>query len=216
MENEHKTFEFLSTDSSQKYFAESDFALRQGRHIQNFGSDGKLFDYIDGYFDEGLAEYYRLLFGVVLKRELNTYTNEKYYFLDFNEEDKGKFGQNRSKELDLWQLIFGLLLINFFYEKYFESSQTVTKEELDKVIYEGPNNIFWKKHLFGEYKENYTPKERLEADAKILKTIREFERMGWVNRSDKKEFDFDVLPAIDRLVKMYKSEIENIDKIFSE
>lgn len=211
MENENSTFQFLEREVSEKYFADVDFLLRQGKHIQAY--DAKLFEYIDDYYEE-LAEYYIHLFKIYLRQELNTYTNEKYYYLDFHEDDKGKFS-GRSKELDVWNLLFGLLLVSLFYEKYFDVNQRVTQEELHKIIEHGTHSDSWKMHIFGDIKENYTPKEWVEADAKIQRTLKEFERLGWVVRNDKKEINFDILPSIDRLVKLYKNQIENIESVIT-
>ncbi len=113
MENEISIYPFLNSDLAKKYFANTDFALKQGRHIQDFGNDHKLFVFIDEYYDKGLQTYYETFFGMKLKQE--EAERERYYFLNFPEDSKGKFGkENIRKELEDDILIFGILLLNLY------------------------------------------------------------------------------------------------------
>jgi hypothetical protein len=62
MENENTIFPFLNSDLAKKYFADTDYALKQGRHIQDYRNDHKIFVFIDEYFDKGLQAYYEIFF----------------------------------------------------------------------------------------------------------------------------------------------------------
>src|ERR1022692_865349 len=114
MDIENSTFEFLTRAAAVKYFAESDFTLKHGRHIQQLGADSKLSDYLYDNYEE-LAKYYELLFGVLLRKETND--REDYFYLDFPQDGHGRFVKDRYKELDPRQVIFGILLLNVYKER---------------------------------------------------------------------------------------------------
>ena len=92
MEYENTTIGFLESETSAKFFADSDFALRQGHHIQHFGSDAKLWDYINDHYEQ-LCIYYEHLFAVYLRRESNE--RDVYFYLEFPENGSGKFTRDR-------------------------------------------------------------------------------------------------------------------------
>jgi hypothetical protein len=64
-------YEFLNSERARKFFADTDFALRSGRHIQNFGNDFRLFDFLNDFYEKGLSRYYQELLGMILKKEYN-------------------------------------------------------------------------------------------------------------------------------------------------
>ncbi len=47
MEYENESFKFLEEESSKRYFADLDFALREGRHIQNYSDNYRLWEYVE-------------------------------------------------------------------------------------------------------------------------------------------------------------------------
>src|SRR5689334_20236776 len=99
MENDNSNYFFLNSDRAKRYFADADIALKQGRHLQDYGNDSRLFSFVDEYYEKGLKEYYQQLFQMNLVREKND--NQSFYYLDFPDDGKGKFGkENRSKELE--------------------------------------------------------------------------------------------------------------------
>ena len=202
-------YEFLNTERARKHFADTDFALRSGKHIQNFGSDFKLFDFVNDYFDKGLSRYYLELLGMVLKKEFND--REGYFFLDFPEDgNKGKFGYDRTYALDDRLVIFAILLLNLYKEKFFENKE-VKWDELLYITEEGENKDLWQKLLFGENKRNFTPAEKDDVRRKIERTLQVCERMGWIRWISYEELHFEIMPSIDRIAKLYQTEINNVE-----
>lgn len=202
-------YEFLSTERARKHFADTDFALRSGKHIQNFGSDFKLWDFVNDFYEKGLSRYYMELLGMVLKKEFND--REAYFFLDFPEDgNKGKFGYDRTYSLDDRLVIFAILLLNLYKEKFFENKE-VKWDELLYITEEGENKDLWQKLLFGENKRNFTPSEKEEVRRKIERTLQTCERMGWIRWISYEELHFEIMPSIDRIAKLYQTEINNVE-----
>lgn len=211
MENEGSIYPFLNSDLAKKYFADSDFALKQGRHIQDFGNDHKYFVLIDEYYDKGLQTYYETFFQVKLRRE--EADRERYYFLDFSEESRGKLGKdNRSKELEDDRLIFGILLLNIYKEKFFEKKE-VRWQELEQIFKEGEHKELWKQLLYGKLKPNYSPQEEMDMKAKVWRILKSFDDLGWIYFINQDELHFEILTSIDRISKLYGDIINDVDNL---
>lgn len=211
MENENSNYPFLNSDLAKKYFADSDFALKQGRHIQDFGNDHKYFVFIDEYYDKGLQTYYETFFQVKLRRE--EADRERYYFLDFHEDTRGKLGKdNRSKELEDDRLIFGILLLNIYKEKFFEKKE-VRWQELEQIFKEGEHKELWQQLLYGKVKPNYSPVEETEMKNKVLKILKSFDDLGWIYFINQEELHFEILTSIDRISKLYGDIINNVENL---
>lgn len=207
MDIENSTFEFLTREAAVKYFAESDFTLKQGRHIQQQGADSKLFDYLYDNYDE-LAKYYELLFGVFLRKE--TSDREDYFYLDFPQDGHGRFVKDRYKELEPRQVIFGILLLNVYKERMFEKKE-MKWENLEQLFDESESRELWQKLLYGEVKRNYTPHEKEEVKRRVEHTLNFFDRLGWIQWIDAGNLHFEIMPSIDRISKLYASEIANVE-----
>src|SRR5258708_5548390 len=157
MENENANYPFLNSEQAKKYFADADIALKQGRHIQDFGTDIRLFSFVDEFYEKGLEEYYKQFFGMNLVSDKSD--NGKFYYLDFPEDGKGKFGkENRSKELEDDKVIFAILFLNLYKEKFFEQKE-FHWQDLEQTFKEGEHKELWQNILFGKMKQNYTVRE---------------------------------------------------------
>ena len=211
MENANEYYPFLNTEQAKKYFADADITLKQGRHIQDFGSDIRLFSFIDEYFDKGLEYYYKQFFGMNLVRDKSD--NGKFYYLDFPDDGKGKFGkENRSKELEDDKVIFGILFLNLYKEKFFEQ-KLFHWSELEQAFKEGEHKDLWQNILFGKLKKNYTTKEEQDVKDKVRKILIDFEKLGWIVFKSQEEIQFEILPSIERLGKLYEDVIKNLESI---
>ncbi|MFH1004326.1 MAG: hypothetical protein V1781_02355 [Bacteroidota bacterium] len=210
MEIENPPYEFLKSERAKKYFADMDFALRQGQHIQNFGNNMKVWDFINDYYDKGLTKYYEELFGVYLRKDQNE--RDIYFYLEFPEDSKGKFGYERTYTLEDRHVIFAILLLNIYKDKFFEAKE-VHCEDLEYYIEESENKELWQKLLYGEVKHNYTPNEKDEVKRKIERIINSFERLGWIRWMNQDKLHFEIMPSIDRVAKLYTSEINNVELI---
>ena len=207
METENSGFAFLNTEAAVKYFAETDFVLKQGRHVQQYGTDSKLFDYLSDNFEE-LARYYELLFAVHLRKETND--RDDYFYLDFPEDGHGRFVKDRYKELEPRHVIFGVLLLNVYKERSFEKKE-MKWEQLEQLFDESESKELWQKLLYGEVKRNYTPNEKDEVKRKAENILNFFDRLGWIEWIDAENFHFEIMPSIDRIAKLYEHEIANVD-----
>ncbi|WP_121353341.1 condensin complex protein MksE [Flavisolibacter nicotianae] len=211
MENEVTVYSFLSSESARRYFADTDIVLKQGRHIQDYGSDTRLFSFIDEYYDKGLREYYRDFFGMNLAKDSSD--NERFYYLEFPEDSKGKFGKdNRSKELEDEKVIFLILMLNLYKEKFFEAKE-FEWQELEQIFKESEQRELWQNLLYGKVKPNYTPNEELAVKDKVKRALNDFEKLGWIVIKDNDEMRFEIMPSIERISKLYSDVIKNVDTI---
>lgn len=211
MANENSNYSFLNSEQAKKYFADADIALKQGKHLQDFGSDIRLFSFIDEYFDKGLEEYYKQFFGMNLISDKSD--NGKFYYLDFPEDGKGKLGkENRSKELEDDKVIFAILLLNLYKERFFEQKE-FHWQDLEQTFKEGEHKELWQNILFGKVKQNYTVREEQDVKDKVRKILTDFERLGWIVFKNQDEVQFEILPSIERIGKLYGDVIDNVESI---
>jgi hypothetical protein len=211
MENANTNFTFLTSDDATKYFADADILLKQGRHIQNYGADSRLFYFIDEYYDRGLRDFYHQFFQMNLERE--SHDNERYFYLDFTEDCKGKLGKdNRSKELEGDKVIFAILFFNIYKEKFFEKKES-NWQELSQIFKESEHQDLWKELLYGKLKPNYTPQEEQHVKDKVRSIIKDFEKLGWVALKSIEDLTFEILPSIARISNLYSDVIENVETL---
>ena len=211
MENANTEYQFLNSENAIRYFADADIALKQGRHIQNYGNETNIFYFIDEYFEKGLEDYYANLWGMNLTKD--SYDNERFYYLDFPEGSRAKFGKdNRYKELEGEKVIFAILLLNLYNEKFFEEKE-FSWQELEQIFKESENKTLWKKLLFGKDKEGYTPTEERTIKDKVRRILGDFEKLGWIIIENEEEMQFKILPSIARIHKLYADVINNVETI---
>ncbi len=211
MENDYTQYGFLTSELAKKHFADTDFALKQGRHIQGYGSDQKLFVFLEEFYDRGLKDYYDDFFKLNLVRD--TSDRNVFYYLDFYEGTRGKLSkENRYKELENDKILFAILLLNLYKEKFFEEKQ-LKWTDMEHIFKESEHKHDWLRLLYGKHKKNYSVGEESQVKAKVLKILRVFERLGWVNIMDAEEVHFEILPAIERISRLYADVIENVDDL---
>ncbi|MEZ5013609.1 MAG: chromosome partition protein MukE [Chitinophagales bacterium] len=208
---ENANYPFLNSEQATKYFADADIALKQGRHIQDFGTDIRLFSFIDEFYEKGLEDYYKQFFGMNLVSDKSD--NGKFYYLDFPDDGKGKFGkENRSKELEDEKVIFAILFLNLYKERFFEQKE-FTWQELEQIFKEGEHKELWQNILFSKVKQNYTPREEQDVKDKVRRILSDFEKLGWVVFKNQEDIHFDVLPSIERISRLYGDVIDDLESI---
>ncbi len=211
MENANSNFPFLNTEQAKKYFADADIALKQGKHIQDYGSDIRIFSFVDEYFDKGLEDFYKEFFGMNLVRDNSD--NGRFYYLDFPEDGKGKLRkENRSKDLEDEKVIFAILFLNLYKEKFFEQKEFLW-QDLEQIFKESEHKELWQAILYGKIKQNYTPKEELDVKDRVRRILYDFEKLGWIVFKNQDEIYFEILPSIERISTLYKDVINNIESI---
>ncbi len=220
MENENnkeinQNFSFFENADVQEYFADLNIELLSGRHIQK--DKFYLYKLLKDYYNE-LSFYYEKLYGLELLME--TRENSKYYYVDYPDTSKGALANpSRHKMLTQKQTLIGLILLNMYYEQYFENKKEVRFADIKKEIKESENNILYKKLFFNKVQDDY-----LEGDwsIKVIKpfksVLREFSRLGWITNlavEDGEEIHFVLREPIIRFQKLYEKEITNFTE-FSE
>jgi hypothetical protein len=170
-----------------------------------------LFSFVDDSYERGLKEYYQQFFQMNLVRDTND--NQKFYYLDFPEDGKGKFGkENRSKELEADKVIFGILLLNIFKDKFFEHKE-MEWNEFDQIFKESEHKELWQKLLFGKLKNSYTPNEEQNVKDKVKSILKDFEKLGWVEIKNIEEVKFEIMPSIERISRLYRDVISQVDSL---
>ncbi|MBV8802906.1 MAG: hypothetical protein JO131_08110 [Gammaproteobacteria bacterium] len=220
MENDHpetinNVFSFLEKEEVQEYFADLNIALLRGRHIQK--NDYHLFHLLNAYQKE-FANYYKLLYNLLLEKD--RMDNEIYYYLDFPIDGRGKLADySRHKELTEKQIVIGLMLLNMYYDRFFENPKEINWIDIKKEITEGESSSLYKKLLFNHIRDDYSDQEWSRVTKLLRQVLKKFETLGWIQELKLTEVDelrFTLRESIHRLAKLYKYEIENFDEFIKE
>ena len=208
-------FSFLENEEVQIHFADLNIDLLRGRHIQR--DDYYSFELLDKYEDD-LRYYYTSLYGLVLTKE--KVGTEIYYYLDFSQDGRGKLSSpSRYKQLSDTQVIIGIMLLNMYYDRFFNHLKEIDKEDIKKEILEGENSHLYKKLLFDDIRDDYSDLEWNKVIVWLKKTLKDFDTLGWIQRQQSLDLDeirFTIKESIHRLAKLYKNEIENFDQFVEE
>jgi len=210
MENDYNKTKFLELEQDDfQFFAETDYLLRSGKHIQNIDFQLSIYDFLCKYRKE-LTFYYNSLFKVKLNEKGEEPDN--YFYLQFDDETNSILKQN-SKKLNQEYHLFGILLLKIIrVDKYF--STNINVNELKEII---KNNPEYKKHIYRLFAQSSKPTDKGENTISnwIDKSLLEFEKICWIKFSNKNNRDFFIpLPSISRLMSFYEYQIMNIDKLF--
>jgi len=185
--------------------------LLQGGHIQN--DKYYLFQLLVDY-PRQLENYYKQIYGLDLVEGVKD--ESRYFYLDFLEESKGKIGNvKRRKELSEAQTIMGIMLLNMYYDRYFETPKEIRFEDIKKEVMDGENKIAYKRLLFNEVRDNYSPPEWKRVITSIKSTLRDFEQLGWVERlpmEEDEEVHFIIKETVHRFQQLYQKEITEFDQ----
>ena len=80
------------------------------------------------YFEE-LKYYYTNFYGLELERDYKD--DITFYYLDFTEDSKGALSSTRRhKELSSLQTVMGIMLLNMYYDRYFENIKEITFQDI--------------------------------------------------------------------------------------
>lgn len=216
MENEYieKTeneFAFIEDTETQNYFADLNIELLKGNHIQ---SDSYYLFKLLSKHENDIRNYYDKLYSLNLVKD--KYDNESFYYLDFFIEGKGKLSHpTRHKELSEAETIMGIMLLNMYYERYFEHPKEIKWLDIRKEILESENSSSYKLILFNDIRDDYSDPEWDTAKKTLKRTLRDFSVLGWTSRlteEDGEEINFLLKVSIHRFAKLYDEEISNFDK----
>lgn len=198
--------DFLFDAAAEDYFAEIDYALKDGVHFQREGKQFRHYNFIESN-EEGLCLYYQKFFNVNLAREgegANT-----YFFLDFYGTDRGGIpGRHRhimkSEHVLIGFIIYKIVII----DKEIDLDSVQRLKEKIRIDYEDYKPGLYR--LIAKSK-NTTPGNMNDniLDANVQSALEEFRKIGWITME---KDEFSLLPAFNRLVKVYEEHILNIDE----
>jgi hypothetical protein len=186
-------------------FAETDFLLRSGVHIQNHKSQRRIYEFIEDNIDH-LKYFYERLYKAKLHEQPTA--DNKYFFLDAIESQNKIL--NKIK-LDQETTLFAIFLFWLHkVEKRF--SFYLTKQELIEVL---NTNHKIKPHIhklyFASEKED-TLSVQKTLESLVNRSLIKLEKLGWVYFPEDNE-KFEILPAFDRIATIYSEVIYDIDNI---
>lgn len=215
MENENleiASYAFLHEEKVEKHFADINIMLLSGRHIDQ--KDYTVFTLLDE-MEGNWKMFYKNLYSLNLVAD--QFDGHRYYYLDFFDTSKGKFTENsRHRELTGTQTLVGLMLLDIYYKRFFDEQKIVRWSDLRTIILEGEHQELYKKILFNEVRQSntYDAKEWSYVMRKFNYAIDVFDKLGWVEKQlslSNDELEFEIMPAINRLAKMYEYELQNFE-----
>jgi len=212
MENENyeiSDYFFLTEESVEKHFADINILLLSGKHIDHkYYAEYKI---LEGY-ESQWRNFYSNLYRLNLVADISD--RSRYYYLDFTENGKGKLSDtNRNKELTELQTLIGLTLLDMYYQKYFDEEKVIHWNDIKTQILESDHQEAYKRILFNDIRDSYDEKEWNLVENKFIKTIDSFDKLGWIEKQSgrNEELVFEIRPAIHRLTKLYREELQNFE-----
>lgn len=212
MENENyeiSDYSFLSEESVEKYFADVNILLLSGKHI-----DHKYYaEYtvLESY-ESQWTNFYSSLYRLNLVADISD--RSRYYYLDLTENGKGKLSNaSLNKELTELQTLIGLTLLDMYYQKYFNEEKIIHWNDIKTQILESDHQEAYKRIMFNDIRDSYDEREWSTVENKFVKTIDSFDKLGWVEKQSgrNEELVFEIRPAIHRLTKLYKEELQGFE-----
>jgi hypothetical protein len=210
-------FAFLNFRDVQAHFADLNIALLGGRHIQT--GEGYYFTLVNSY-PADFKHFYQTLYGLDLKQ--GRAENIDYYYLDFPEESNGRLNTtDRFREMTPWEMLFALMLLNMYYDRFFEQSKELSWQVVRKEIEEGELAPLYRKAFINSAsRETFSDQEIKNVFDHFKRVLRTFDRWGWVKIIQAEDADGDVVflirESIDRFGKLYNYEISEFDSFISQ
>jgi chromosome condensin MukBEF MukE localization factor len=187
-------------------FAKTDQYLRSGQHIQDYKSQKRTFEFIEDNYHE-LYAFYEKVYNAKLSYSQNI--NGKFYFLDYFDEVKSKLSKESLKPKFTLFAIFLYMLHRI--EKRF--STTLSKQELVEILNNHPKIRPHIHRLFlGAEKEDTAPTQTTIYKW-VSESLRELEKLGWIQTLEEDSEQFELLPAFERIALVYADAINNIEEI---
>ena len=187
-------------------FAETDFQLRSGMHIQEHPSQSRNFRFIEDNFNSLYLFYEKLYQSKLCFCQTNF---GKFYYLDYFEEQKSKL---KKKSMESKQTLFAIFLYTLHkVEKRF--STILSKQEILEALntHHKIKPHIQRLFLGSEKEETLTTQKTI--DKWVDDSLRDFEKIGWIYFLQDDNESFELLPAFERIAMIYQEAINNIDEI---
>ena len=185
---ENVGYAFLTTQEAISIFADVDYALKSGKHIQKCPSQGKQFAFVGKYYDK-LKSYYDNLFDIHLNREGEG--DLEYFFIDFFKDGNGYYQrgnipvENR-EYLAESHLIIAFLLIRMYVLEPRAESRILIQDFKVQVLSEYEEiEVCTDYELNGKLVEDFPFTDVLDECKPVFKTVK-----GWntdISQCRKKE-----------------------------
>lgn len=210
-------YSFLATPEIKTRFAKLNRKLLRGRHIQA-NTDPVDYNLLNqfNHFDN-FRFFYRQLYNLELHKR-NFGGIETYFYLDFSDSGYSELtGPDKPIPLTPTQIKFGLMVLNMFYEKFFEQTKQITWPEIEELIMYSERQEDYKRVFFGTIRDNYSLIERGRLRSLFCQMTRRFDELGWISANNLEgDFNFIINASIRRLEDMYKEELKNPDALFAQ
>lgn len=211
VDNKTTVSDFLYAENTKELFAEIDYLLKDGMHFQKQGNQIRHFNFIDKNIDS-LRLYYQDFFDVELSEGGEKPIN--YFYLDFYGNSRGKISSRHREILKSEYVIIGFLIYKIIHiDKQIIDLDSVQKlKEKIRIDYEDYKPGIYR--LIAKSR-NITPGNLNDnaIDTTIQSALEEFRKIGWIELN---KDEFSLLPAFDRLIKVYEEYILNIDETLNE
>ncbi|MDV7695473.1 hypothetical protein N6B72_00950 [Chryseobacterium soli] len=210
VDNKATVSDFLYAENAKEFFAEIDYLLKDGMHFQKQGNQIRYFNFIDKNIDS-LKLYYQDFFDVELSEGGEKPNN--YFFLDFYGNSRGNISPRHREILKSEYVIIGFIIYKIIYiDKEIDLDSVQKLKEKIRIEYEDYKPGIYR--LIAKSR-NITPGNLNDSaiDTTIQSALEEFRKIGWIELS---KYDFGLLPAFDRLIKVYEEYILNIDETLNE
>ena len=206
---ENVGYTFLTTPEAESIFADVDFALRSGKHIQKCRLQNMQFDFVRNYYDQ-LKLYYNKLFDFCLSREGEN--DLEYYFIDFFKDGNGHYHrgnippENR-EYLAESHLIIAFLMIRMYILEPRAESRIPIQDFKAQVLLEYEE---YKPHLLRLFAKSEdteeTDYELKSIEDEMDKALKKFNDLCWI-LIDKSTETFEIMPSFNRLLNMFENYI---------
>lgn len=210
VDNKATVSDFLYAENAKEFFAEIDYLLKDGVHFQKQSNQIRYFNFIDKNIDS-LKLYYQDFFDVELSEGGEKPNN--YFFLDFYGNSRGNISPRHREILKSEYVIIGFIIYKIIYiDKEIDLDSVQKLKEKIRIEYEDFKPGIYR--LIAKSR-NITPGNLNDnaIDNTIQSALEEFRKIGWIELS---KDEFGLLPAFDRLIKVYEEYILNIDETLNE
>ncbi|PSL44672.1 hypothetical protein CLV51_10544 [Chitinophaga niastensis] len=207
---EEKSYEFLSSGKVEACFHELSDLLLSGKHI-----DEKYYAFFTLLRDEeaGFRDFFKHLYKLEFVHDV--FDGTPCYYLNpipgvrSNLVDKKSAGFLSSRET-----IYGLMLIDIYYLRYFDKVKIVVWEDLMHKILESEHQESYQTLLFSSVRDSYDEKEWNMVKSTFERVFKRFVTLGWLEQVEVegKEWAYELRPALFRLAKLYELELNDFDK----
>ncbi|WP_278554617.1 condensin complex protein MksE [Elizabethkingia bruuniana] len=210
VDNKATISSFLYAENAKELFAEIDYLLKDGMHFQRQGNQIRHFNFIDTNIDS-LKLYYQVFFEVELTEGGEMPNN--YFYLDFYGNNRGNISPRHRDMLKNEHVIIGFIIYKIHYiDKEIDLDSVQKLKEKIRIEYDDYKPGIYR--LIAKSR-NITPGNLNDnaIDTTIQSALEEFKKIGWIELI---KDEFSLLPAFDRLIKVYEEYILNIDETLNE